>query len=243
MRNRFILTLFVSLVFSFIYLLSGRSVESAQSASLSLQPGAISKKVGETFDLNIYLNTGGATVVGAGVTISFDPSKLEVTDADKSTPDVQLKPGSIIPDPTVLDNRVDNTKGKIHLSIGSLTNSFSGEGVLGTINFRAKSPSASTPISFEPSPATKVPSTEVTDVLGKLNNSSVTIASLDGKVPAQDKETQKNGSSPKDARSSGAQTSKILPYAVIGFSILFITIGTVIIVAKSGLIEKIKHGS
>jgi LysM repeat protein len=87
---------------------------------------------------------------GAEVHLTFDPTLLEVVDADTDTPGVQIRPGTF-PNPYFLaQNAVDQAAGKIHFaaSQGPGDEPVSGSGVLATVTFQGKAAGTSA-ISFD----------------------------------------------------------------------------------------------
>ena len=150
----------------------------AAPADLYLQPasGTYVYSPETTFDINIVLNANGNPVRGSDVSLNFDPAYLEVVDIDSETDGIQVTPGTIFPDPTVLINQADNAAGRILLSIGTF-DSFSGEGVFGTIKFRPKAASsAPTGVSFNGPPDTQIIKVGGEDITGTLTPGSYTIS-------------------------------------------------------------------
>ncbi len=113
---------------------------SPDSVSLTLSPESRSTPVGETFTIDIVLNTAKQTVYGVDINrLRFDPRILEVVDIDTATPGTQITAGSLM-DATVF-NSADNTLGTIQFSQvmtpgTSGTNSFTGSGTLATVTFK-----------------------------------------------------------------------------------------------------------
>ncbi len=98
------------------------------TASLSLSPSSGSYKVGESFEVEAILDTGGEPTSGADVILLFDPTMLAV---------ISVNPGTLYSDYPV--SRVDSRKGRIELSgtTGPVQH-YSGKGVLATIKLKAK---------------------------------------------------------------------------------------------------------
>src|SRR3989344_1922802 len=109
----------------------------ASAATLSVQPATKSVIVGDTFDIDLLLDTEGASVDGIDVFyLNSNPSLLEVVDQDAVTPGVQIATNGIL-DLTVY-NDADNTTGQIAVSQISLGGSpFNGSGTVATVTFRA----------------------------------------------------------------------------------------------------------
>lgn len=106
-------------------------------AFLSLSPPDSLPRAGETFNLDITLNTDEARVKSADAVLSFDPAKISV---------VSLTPGAIFDS---YPKKNFDTAGNINLSgaMAETTASFSGIGKLGTITFKGLA-SGTTTISF-----------------------------------------------------------------------------------------------
>lgn len=153
------------------------------SASLSFDPLTGSLNRGCSVAVNIVVNTGTtagsvAQTDGTDAIIKYDPAIFSV--AVNSIQD-----GTIYSD--YPGNSVDTTAGKISISgLASVSQAFSGTGVLATINFtvKADAPLQTTKLTFEytSDPAITVDSNiverqTVADVLRTVNNSQYTIGS------------------------------------------------------------------
>lgn len=118
-----------SLVFSFISLVEpGR----AASASLYLSPASGTFFVGSTFDVSIFVNTGGNNINAVKVNLKFDPRKLQIASptAGKSFISVWVS------QPTY-----SNTKGKASFQGGIPSPGINtSSGLVSTITFRAITP-------------------------------------------------------------------------------------------------------
>lgn len=111
--------------------------QSAFAASLSLSPASAEKNVGDSFPVDIVLDTQGVAVNGATAIISYDTEKLQVTDDDSSLTGVNISAGPNLTQ--VLTNSVDPSAGEIRYDAGNLGASYTGRGVIGTIHFKALS--------------------------------------------------------------------------------------------------------
>lgn len=95
--------------------------------------------LGNTVNADIRIESV-TNVYGADVHLRFDPTKLEVQDADPATPGVQIQAGSFLDAGRghVTQNRADNLTGEIRYvaSLQSPAPPASGNGVLATITFK-----------------------------------------------------------------------------------------------------------
>jgi hypothetical protein len=95
-------------------------------ASLSLTPATKSLLVGDSFEVVIVLDTGGAKTDGADIIINFDEMKLSASSASLGN---------------LYDNKINEDvshPGKIVLqAVSDVGSSFSGTGTLATINFKS----------------------------------------------------------------------------------------------------------
>lgn len=107
------------------------------TATLSLSPSSYSVSVNNAFAVKVVVNTGGQSAYGADINrLGFNPSILQVVDADSGTTGVQISPGVLMP--LTIINKVDNTGGSIQFSqLATPGSTFNGSGNLATITFRA----------------------------------------------------------------------------------------------------------
>jgi len=133
------------------------------NATLTLSPATNNISVGTNFDVAIVLNTNGQATVGADAVLTYNPSELQVQDADSGTSGVQIKPGTLYPNTTL--NSVDTTNGKISYS-GAITSGtttrYNGTGTLATITFKPLKIASPSAVNF-------------TFTLGQTNDSNVVI--------------------------------------------------------------------
>ena len=114
-----------------------------------LSPGlAAPTGAGQTVDLEIRVEEV-TDLYGGRIQLSFDPTVLQVVDADPSdgAPGVQIRPGDFL-DPFhqfVLVNRADNSAGTIDFAVTQLhpATARSGSGVLATVTFEVVGQSSS----------------------------------------------------------------------------------------------------
>jgi peptidoglycan hydrolase-like protein with peptidoglycan-binding domain len=110
---------------------------SASAATLVLSPSAQAVNVGDTFTVQVLLDTQGQPIDGVDLqALNYNPYNLQVQDADLSTVGAQIQPGTLMPN--TVANTVDTTNGKIVFS--QITNggsTYTGSGVLATVTFKA----------------------------------------------------------------------------------------------------------
>ena len=123
-----------------VYLLEKRQeLRTGAVASTVLSfPTEVNKRVGDSFAVNIQIDTGENQVSGADLEITFDPNVLEC---------LSLSPGTFLVNPNSWYERIDNDSGRIVYTLGSF-DSRRGSGVFASIDFRAKNAGTS-PLRFE----------------------------------------------------------------------------------------------
>jgi hypothetical protein len=84
------------------------------------------------------LITDVAGLYGADVRLTFDPTLVQVVDADPAVSGVQVSPGPLLASPFIALNRVENTTGTIGFAATMLNPSLpiTGGGVLYLVQFR-----------------------------------------------------------------------------------------------------------
>lgn len=109
----------------------------ASAATLSVSPSTQTVGVGDTFTVNVRLDTQGSSIDGVDLRyLSFNPAILQVVDASASTAGVQIAPGSLMP--LTLLNSVDAGAGRIAFSqVVAGGTKYSGSGTLASITFKA----------------------------------------------------------------------------------------------------------
>lgn len=144
-------------------------------AFFSLSPPDSLPRVGETFDVDITLNTDEAKAKSAAAVLTFDPAKLSV---------VSLTPGALF---SSYQKSVDDL-GKITLSgtMAETTASFSGIGKFGTITLQGLA-SGSTTVSFSCTSGVTTDTNVIQVLTGanvvdcqRLSSSSISIAAAVG---------------------------------------------------------------
>ncbi len=154
----------------------------AGEVNISLQPSTEHVGVGEVFDLIIQAEAGDQPVSGISAFIDFDPTYLEVLDADTGTGGIQITPGSTLT--TVLLNEADNSMGTIDYSAGKLGGPFpTGTFTVATVQFKALTETdPSTAIDFSTTdPRETAADYAGSDVTGTITGGTVSIT-LDAPV-------------------------------------------------------------
>lgn len=96
------------------------------------------KATGTSFPINIMLDTRGNAIDGADIIMTYNRSLVKVIDANSSVAGVQIMPGTLMASTRA---NIVNTYGSIEFSQTTSANaSFSGSGVLATINVQALAP-------------------------------------------------------------------------------------------------------
>src|SRR3989344_211034 len=118
----FVLLVLINVVATF------NSVSAAAAATLALSPNSSSVANGQTFDVAIILNTGGANTSGTDISLRFDKDKLNIVD---------IRNGTIYDQ--YIGKNINNTTGIATISgLSSSTDAlFTGTCTFATITFRA----------------------------------------------------------------------------------------------------------
>lgn len=151
----------------------------ALAASLSLSPASATKNVGDTFTVDIVLDTDGEAVSGATAIINYDTAKLAVVDGDSNASGVNIQPVTSSLS-QVLTNTVNASTGQIRYDAGNLGSPFTGRGTIATITFNASSTGvASANFVFVQNATTNtsavVEASGPTSLLDQINNGTYTI--------------------------------------------------------------------
>jgi len=149
----------------------------AVTATFALSPSSGSYEVGQTFNVNVALDTAGNATDGAAVrNISYDTSLLEVQDASSSQSGVQIQAGSLYSN--TQQNSVSG--GQIVLSQTSSGGAtYTGSGTFATISFLVLAAgTANVTIDYTPGSTTdsNVSGGDEGDVLSGVTNASFTLA-------------------------------------------------------------------
>ncbi len=111
------------------------------ATTISLSPSNVAITGCETVEVQIRINDV-TDLYGADVWLAFDPSLLEVVDADLTSAGVQITNGGLLAPPLFFIARVaDNTAGTVHYAATQLhpASPVTGSGILARVQFRAKS--------------------------------------------------------------------------------------------------------
>lgn len=111
--------------------------QSASAATLTLSPASQNVSVGETFTVNILLDTQGQAIDGVDIKyLNYNPYFLQLIDGDSVNTGTQITPGGLMPN--TLTNTVDTQGGKVNYSqITNNNTQYTGSGVLASLTFKA----------------------------------------------------------------------------------------------------------
>jgi len=157
----------LSIIFIFILSFSLIPQAKATGASLYLSPNSGTFHVGSTFNVSIFVNTGGNDVNAVKVDLKFDPRKLQIASptAGRSFISVWISQPSY-----------SNTKGTASFQGGAPSPGINtSSGLVSTITFRAITP-GETSISFLPSSQVLLNDGKGTNILTSLGRGVYNIA-------------------------------------------------------------------
>jgi hypothetical protein len=127
----FILLVMLASIPVAVYLVKKRQeiqLRAAPATVLSLIPAAEAYDAGETFTVNVYVNTGENLVISADIFLSYDPTILEAQ---------SVVLGSFLPNANEINNVINNDTGKITYSLYTMQeNAQQGEGIIASISFK-----------------------------------------------------------------------------------------------------------
>lgn len=182
------------------------SVYAAASATLSLSPNSSSVANGQTFDVNIVLNTAGTNTSGTDISLRFDKDKLNIVD---------IKNGTIYDQ--YIGKNINNTTGIATISgLASSTDSlFTGTGTFATITFRAVG-SGTAAVTFNHTPGNKNDTNVANfdtqeEALGSVTNGSYTI----GGGSASTGSTSTNTTTTTTSTTNLPVTANVLPLILL----------------------------
>jgi hypothetical protein len=119
--------------------------------SLEFLPSPARVKMGETITLDVWTRDVQA-MAGVELHLQFDPTRLQVVDADPGTPGIQVTVGSFLAQPLQIQlNAADNISGTVSLAYYRATQPWgTGSGILASITFRAIAGSPVSRVVFMP---------------------------------------------------------------------------------------------
>lgn len=207
----------ILLVLFLSFLTSWLNPTAAHAAvTFSLSPSSKIINITDSVDVSIILDTGGQTVSGGSAILTYDPSRLQVVDANSALSGVQVSTGAVFT--TALTNSVDSVNGKITLDYGLSAGTFSGNGTFGRITFKGLIAATSTPVSFILGSGSSSTSSAVyasgSNVLGAANSGSYTV------LAAASSPTPTIAASSSALPRTGAVENTIF-LLILGFFILF----------------------
>ncbi|MEK7521370.1 MAG: cohesin domain-containing protein [Patescibacteria group bacterium] len=139
--------------------------KAAPASSIEILPKSPTASAGQEFTLSVNMKTSTNEISGAELHITFDADKLTLRDflPTTSLPTVFVSP------------KIDNTAGTASMTLGAQpSNLFSGEGMIATLKFQAKSLSGSARVDFAPQTLATALS-ETQDVLVSKTGAQVTV--------------------------------------------------------------------
>lgn len=126
-----VLSLAVVTVFSLL------SVKDAFAATLSISPASLTVVNGQTFTVDIVLNTESVPIDGVDIlSLHYNPTILQIQDSVSSVSGVQITPGTLLA--LNLVNSINAVSGTVQFSqVAQGGNAFNGSGKLASITFKA----------------------------------------------------------------------------------------------------------
>ena len=181
-NSKKVMKIFFGCLTSFVLLFIAQQ---ASAATLSLSPSSGSVGQGQTFTVQVILNTTGQNVDGVDLySLRFNASRLQVVDSNSGTSGVQIAPGSAFP--ITLINTVDNAAGTIQFSqTASGGTNYNGTGTIATITFTGSSQGTAA-VTFDFT-AGSTSDTNVasagTDLLTSVTNGNYTVTTASDTTP------------------------------------------------------------
>ena len=118
----------------------------APAVTFSVTPATGSYTVGDTFTTDLVLTAGTEKVYAIDVVLTYDPTLLEVVDADETTTGVQVHTTAEFESYPLNET----TDGTVKLGAGSLASEFTGTGSVATVTFQVlKEGTATVSYAFE----------------------------------------------------------------------------------------------
>ena len=120
-----------------------------ECANLSFEPASEEIPLNQSVTVDVHISDV-TNLYGTQLEISFDPTKVQVVDADPDTTGVQITPGSCPAPDFVVFNIVDNTEGTIIYSSTAISPSLpcDGNGVVASFTFEGVG-EGSSPMTFD----------------------------------------------------------------------------------------------
>ena len=149
--------------------------KSVFASSFKISPDRATFNQNCTSKVDIILDTEGATTNAADIIIDYDPSKIDIIDADSSTAGTQIYSGNVFTN--YFGNIVDTNLGVIRLTGASFVGSFNGSGTFATIQFKPKVNSGS--FTFNVRFTGAGPYNTLDSNIADINTSNDTLSSVD----------------------------------------------------------------
>ncbi len=123
--------------------------KASSTTALRLSPTTTTVGPNQTFNVDILLDTGGENIDGIDIFyLRFNPSLLQVVDANTGVTGVQISPTTLLPATSA--NLVDNTAGTLQFSqTTSGGSTFTGSGKIATINFKSLTTAGTASVTFD----------------------------------------------------------------------------------------------
>ena len=151
MRSIFIKTLLPILCLCTALCAGTLPVESTHAQSTLIHLSPVQAQVGEEQTTAVEVRVENVEALyGLDIRLSFDPSVVEVVDADPAAAGLQVRPGGLLSLDFVLRNTADNEQGTAWFALTQVNPSqeVSGSGIAFIVTFAGKSAGSSTPLSI-----------------------------------------------------------------------------------------------
>lgn len=155
-----------------LFLFQGTSYAAGQTTLSFSQATPV---VGNTFTVDVLINSGQDTILNTDLSIQFDPTKLQA---------ISIIPGPFLPGATEITSvkKIDNTKGVIVESFYTTKNNAAkGTGIFATITFKALT-LGTTIVSFD-TQRTVVPALGIDNAIQNVQPASYTIQATAANTP------------------------------------------------------------
>lgn len=199
------------------------AIARVNAATLNFDPSSIKVKEGETFDVDIVVNTADAEVYGVDALFQFDPNSVEAT---------VVTPGTFLD----VNHKEIKPEGKVYIVglVNSPGEAVQGEDVLATVSFKAKKSSTSSltymcEINDTRESNVLEASTDSPDLLECGQNGKATIIVGDGTAVAPTSATTK--SSTTTTKTGGSELPKT---GVVDNMIMAVIVGGILFVIGLG---------